>query len=78
MKLDPEQRDNKGRFPEPTESQQLDEAFTDDTVQKAEGRTLLFDFLHMIVVGFWHTLKTFLTGASDGTQTNTDKRESQS
>jgi len=60
MPVDPQQRAGKGKFEEPAQDQQVDTELTDSVLKKAQARTVLFDYLHMIVVGFLSTLKGLL------------------
>ena len=63
MPIDPQKRNGRGRFPDKEPPQKLPGDFIDDTMKKAETRTVIFDLMFMMVVGFWNTLKGFmLTG----------------
>ena len=57
MKIDPNKRGGKGQFPDETGSTEPDSNLIDDTLRRAETRTVLFDYLHMVFVGFWSTLR---------------------
>lgn len=57
MKLDPKEREGKGRFSDEAPTSEPDSSFIDETLHKAGSRTTLFDMLFMLVVGFWNTVR---------------------
>ena len=60
MKIDPRDRDGKGDFPDSLPTEPPDDSLIDATLRKAATRTVLFDYLQMILVGFWNTVRGLL------------------
>ena len=71
MPIKPEKRDGKGAFQDnTTQVVALEDAFIDNTVKKASGRIVLFDFLYMIIVGFLKTISGFLGAEENSSHKN--------
>jgi len=60
MPIEPNKRSGKGEFPTEPPSSPLENKFSDEVLNRAQNRTVLFDYLHLILVGFVSTIRGFL------------------